>query len=111
MHFANTADSIDIPFGAVGQVGQRKHVLDGGSDSHEKKNFGGMGQRNVTYRENAVPWREYTAMIGLVCCGLEMASTRSGRVHSLPREVATRPVLTAPSSPSCHVSIRTFVCA
>ena len=53
VHCAKTADSIVMPFLAVGQMGSSISVLDGGPDPfmHDGAIFfvGGMGWRSVTY--------------------------------------------------------------
>ena len=44
VYFGKTADSIEMPFGIVGRVGQRSDRLDGVQLLHGKGHFGGGGK-------------------------------------------------------------------
>ena len=50
-----TADSIEMPFGVVGWVDQRNHVLGGGPGISKVRGkfMGNIGRHNVMYREIA----------------------------------------------------------
>ena len=54
-NYGKTTDSVEMPFGVLGQVGprNRRPWWDWDPDPSGKGKIGEMGQHNVTYKENA----------------------------------------------------------
>ena len=57
MNSGKMADSLNVPFGALGRLGPRNYVFDRGPDHrHKKGKLERMGCHSVTYAENLALW-------------------------------------------------------